>query len=103
MVDLYPALLLLGIIKLFPQENPARPLTIVASAMAGLSVFSVQRFLHSLVATKNGLVSFFYDEAEQAALEDRKKFVEPFREHFIPGIGYLVFSLLMAMLFLWLQ
>ncbi len=99
-IDIFPLILLVGFLMFFPNESAAQISTIVAAAILSISVFSAQRFLHSVVATRWS--DFFYSEEDAMALKDRGKTVDPLAEHLVPAIGYLVMPIVVSMVILWL-
>lgn len=68
---------------------------VATAAIASLSVFSVQRFLHASVATDR-FASFYYSADDLTMLESRGKTVDGFWEHFVPALFYLIVPLTAA-------
>ncbi len=71
---------------------------IFAAAFASLSVFCIPRLLHAFIATKS-TYKWFYDKKEwKEVLDDigGKSEDDSFWAHFLPGIGYILFFVIIA-------
>lgn len=88
---------------LFVIPNDDRLVSIVAAAIASFSTFGFHRILHSIIASER-LYHWFYTSEEITEVRDRGKFHQPqtFSAHFIPGLLYILVSVSLARLILWL-
>lgn len=70
------------------------------AATLSMTVFSIQRFLHSLIASRRTHLWFYPSTDIKEGKLDSGKTIDGFLEHFIPGCGYVIFPLLIAELLL---
>jgi hypothetical protein len=84
---------ILWFILLYTKVIPGKSglASIVAAAVASLSVFGFHRILHAFIASEQ-VYHWFYTEEEVVGVRDRGRFTQPqtFCSHFIPGTLYVI-------------
>ncbi len=88
-LNLLPILWFLFLYKIIPNDDSLS--SIMASAVASLSVFAFHRILHAFIASEN-LYRHFYTPEQVDEVREKGKFTQPqtFNAHFIPGLLYIV-------------
>ena len=87
----------------FASDKPgAGP--IMAAAVSSFSLFGFNRILHAIIATDK-VHSKFYSQEEWTAMMNQwgRKGPNTFAVHFVPGIAYMIFTLGIAYLTIWLS
>jgi hypothetical protein len=84
-----PILWFLLLYNIIPNDDHLT--SIIAAAIASLSVFAFHRILHAFIASEKKYHSFYTDE-QVKEVRERGKFTQPqtFSAHFIPGLLYVI-------------
>jgi hypothetical protein len=88
-LNILPILWFFFLYKIIPDDN--RLPSIIAAAVASLSVFGFHRILHAFIASES-MYQCFYTLEQVKEVRDRGKFTQPqtFSAHFIPGLLYII-------------
>ena len=88
-LNVLPILWFLLLYNIIPNYD--RVTSIMAAAVASLSVFAFHRILHAFIASEK-MYQHFYTLEQVNEVRDRGKFTQPqtFSAHFIPGLLYVI-------------
>lgn len=86
--------------RIVPDTSGVYP--VIAAGLASLSVFGFHRILHAVIATQKTYSRFYFDEEWEEIIKQSRR--EPkerdntFVAHFFPGIVYLIFFPVLAII-----
>jgi hypothetical protein len=88
-LNVLPILWFLLLYQIIPNDDCLT--TIIAAAVASLSVFAFHRILHAIIASES-MYHHFYTLEQVTEVRDRGKFTQPqiFSAHFFPGLLYII-------------